>query len=205
MISKICGIVSSASENRVIVDVDGVGYEVHVPTSLCNAMLGKKGERVILYTYHYLQGGAGAASAIPMLIGFEREVDKEFFERFITVSGIGPKAAVKAFAMPISRIATAIEKEDVAALIRLPGIGRQRAGEIIAKLKGKVYKFALLRDEAPAGVPEELGDLEAEVMGVLLQLGYRRAEAEEMIRKVAAKGRAIESTEAFLQEIYRDH
>lgn len=205
MISKITGIVSAVSENRVTVDVDGVGYEVYVPTSLCSAVLSKRGEEATFYTYHYLQGGPGASSATPVLIGFEREVDREFFERFITVAGIGPKAAVKAFAMPTSRIAAAIENEDMAALIGLPGIGRQRAAEIVAKLKGKVYKFALLRDEAPSAAPAALGDVEEEVLEVLLQLGYRRSEAEEMIRKVAAKGRAVDSLEAFLQEIYTDH
>lgn len=205
MISKITGIISAVSENRVTVDVDGVGYEVHIPTALCSVVASKKGEEFTFHTYHYLQGGPGASSAIPILIGFEREVDREFFERFITVAGIGPKAAVRSFAVPTSRIAAAIENEDMAGLIALPGIGRQRATEIVAKLKGKVYKFALLRDEEHPAVERTLGDVEAEVLEVLLQLGYRRGEAEEMIRKVAAKMPTLDSTEEFLQEIYRNH
>jgi Holliday junction DNA helicase RuvA len=104
-----------------------------------------------------------------MLIGFNVEPEKEFFEKFITVEDIGPPSAVKALILPIPRIARAIEERDSKTLERLKGVGKRTADKIIATLQGKVGKFALMRgeDQIPASV--EAVDLKKQVEEVLVK------------------------------------
>src|SRR3989338_5611718 len=116
-----------------------------IPAAVMKGLDRAQGEdgTVALITYHYYQ--MDPSKAVPVLVGFVNEIEKEFFEQFITVSGIGPKAACRALSMPFSVIADAIDKADIALLKSLPGIGEQRAREIIAKLQGRVGKFGLIQ------------------------------------------------------------
>jgi Holliday junction DNA helicase RuvA len=138
----------------------------------------------------------------PVLIGFLNEIERDFFEQFITVSGIGPRAAIKALNQPISRIAKAIDDSDVKFLCGLPGIGQQRAKEIIAKLQGKVGKFGLIQDKQFCETKDK-DDLKKEVLDVLLQLQYKKNEAEEMIQRAIKEKSNIVSPEELLNEIYK--
>jgi Holliday junction DNA helicase RuvA len=138
-----------------------------------------------------------------MLIGFLNEIEKEFFEIFITVSGIGPRAALKALSEPISLIARAIDEADTNFLKSLPGIGQQRAKEIIAKLQNKVGKFGLIQD---GKIKEQVGttkDIEEEVLAVLMQLEYKKQEASIMIKKALQRCPDIETAEDLLNEVYK--
>jgi len=101
----------------------------------------------------------------------------EFFEALITVGSIGPKTAARAFSEPMARIAQAIDAGDYAFLVKLPGIGQQKARDIVAKLQGKVTKFLLIRD-AERRSAEPIPDFGEEALAVLLQLQYKRSEAE---------------------------
>ena len=147
MIVRISGTLFEKKDHSLVVDIDGLFYEVFVPVSVLARLEETKDPdgKIHLITYHYIQ--IGPASGIPVLIGFISEIEREFFLEFIKVSGIGPKAAVKALDKPISEITRAIEDGDVAYLKTLPGIGAQRAKEIIAKLQGKVGKFGLIQDK----------------------------------------------------------
>ncbi|MBI2173973.1 MAG: Holliday junction DNA helicase RuvA, partial [Candidatus Omnitrophica bacterium] len=134
MISRLRGIVREVAELHVLLDVGGVSYEVFMPVSLLRALperLGPNGE-VELVTFHYQQLEVGRG--IPVLVGFLNEIEREFFLRFISVSGVGPRAALKALNQPIATIAQGIDEGDLALLRSLPGIGEQRAKEIVAKL-----------------------------------------------------------------------
>jgi Holliday junction DNA helicase RuvA len=157
--------------------------------------------QIKLITYHYLQ--AEPSKSIPILIGFINEIEKEFFELFITVSGIGPRAALKALNKPISLIAKAINDADSALLCSLPGIGRQRAKEIIAKLQGKMGKFGLIQDERKEKRTGLSEDIKKEALEVLSQLQYKKQEAKEMIEKALERCPGINSTEGLLNEVYR--
>ena len=108
---------------------------------------------------------------------------KDFFLQFITVSGIGPRAAVKALSKPICDITAAIEKGDMAFLKTLPGIGMQKAKDIVAKLQGKVGRYGLIQDKIPTTTVQQptAPDWQAEALNVLLQLQYKKPEAVEMI------------------------
>jgi len=142
--------------------------------------------------------------ATPTLVGFLNEIEKEFFEKFITVSGIGPRAAVRALNIPFSQVAKAIDEADKAMLKSLPGIGEQRAKEIIAKLQGKVGKYALMQDTGISCAPKEkTPDFAEEALDVLLQLQYKKHEAKEMIDKALKRSPCIKSAEELLNEVYR--
>ncbi len=203
MIAKIRGKLVERREGLLLIDVGGICYEVLVPpTTLQRLDEGLTPEGVVsLITYHYLQ--VEPARNTPVLIGFLSEVEKEFFEQFITVSGIGPRAALKALSEPISYIARAIDEGDMAFLKSLPGIGDQRARLIIAKLQNKVGKFGLVKDTRITARPDKAGDIEEEALAVLTQLQYKRPEAEGMIRKAMQRKSGISSTEELLNEVYR--
>lgn len=151
--------------------------------------------------YHYYQ--VEPSRSIPVLIGFLSEVEKEFFQEFITVSGIGPRAALRALNQPISLIANAIDEADINFLKSLPGIGQQRAKEIVAKLQHKVAKFGLIQDSAVKGKKTCPTDMEEEVLAVLMQLGYKKPEAQAMIGKALENGARIGTTEELLNEVYK--
>ena len=203
MITGIRGKVQQLSENNLILDVSGMFYEIHIPTAVMRSFDGKlsKDASVKLITYHYYQ--TDPSKSIPILIGFANQIEKDFFEKFITVSGVGPKAAVRALKEPIPDIAQAIDSGDLRFLKSLPGIGEQRAKEIIAKLQGKMGKFGLIQTQKN-GVPKEpAADLKEEALEVLTQLQYKKEEAREMIRKAFARKTALNSVEEILNEVYR--
>ncbi len=202
MISRVCGVLTDVTDSIVTVDVAGVGYSIFVSESLARELLGHRGEEAELYTYYYLQG-SGVGNALPTLIGFRSRLDREFFEQFITVSGIGPKAAVRALTLPVPQIAEAIEHGSRRVLESLPGIGKQRATEIIAKLQGKVAKFAMAPvGEAVSGPVAE--DVAKEALLILTeQLRYSSGDAERLIREVFARRPSIKTIEELLRDIYQ--
>ena len=210
MISQITGTVQHVEENTLTVSVSGISYEVFIPASVFRNLSGQleKNAQVSLITYHYYQ--SDPSKSIPILIGFSNRIEKEFFERFITVSGVGPKAAVKALKPPIPDIAAAIDAGDLAFLKSLPGIGEQRAKEIIAKLQGKMGKFGLMAGGSGRNGSSKAGhadaepmDAHAEALEVLLQLQYKREEGKEMLRKAFARKKDLTTVEEILNEVYR--
>jgi Holliday junction DNA helicase RuvA len=138
----------------------------------------------------------------PVLVGFESDLDKEFFELFISVEDIGPTAAVKALIRPVREIARSIEGKDSKALKQLKGIGERKAEKIIATLKGKVAKYALMPDvETPVEVNE---DFQKEVEDVLItQLGHKQIEARKLIEEAMKRNPRIISSEELFEEVYR--
>ncbi len=202
MIARICGKILERDDNSLLIDVGSIAYKVYVSSITMQRLdenLNSDGT-VGLITYHYLQ--VEPSRNLPMLIGFLSEVEKEFFEAFITVSGIGPRAALKALNKPISSIARAIDEEDIEFLKSLPGIGQQRAKEIVAKLQNKVGRFGLIRDEK-IKVQARRKDIEEEAVNVLMQLQYKKQEALGMITRALERKPQIQSTEELLNEIYR--
>ncbi len=203
MIAKICGKLTGRNKNCVTLDVNGLSYEVFVPQTIFERLdesINSDGTLSLL-TYHYLQ--VEPSRGTPVLIGFLNEVEKDFFQQFITVSGIGPRAAVKALNKPISDIARAIDEADIKFLKTLPGIGEQRAKEIVAKLQGKVGKFGLMQDGGIKKAAAVSLGWQEEALEILLQLQYKKQEAKEMIQKALDRSPGISTTEELLNEVYR--
>ena len=203
MIARISGKVIEKGDNNLIIDVNGISYEVFVPATVRERIdENLTGDGMInLITYHYHQ--VEQAKSVPTLIGFLNEVEREFFGVFITVSGIGPRAALKALNQPISLIAQAIDDADCNFLKSLPGIGQQRAREVIAKLQHRVGKFCLIQDAKTKESKPATRDIEEEALAVLVQLQYKKPEALNMIKKALGRSQHVETTEELLNEVYK--
>jgi Holliday junction DNA helicase RuvA len=211
MIAFLRGRLRHRAEDRVVVESAGVGYEVVLPPVVARGLDGveagdgEAGAELALVIYYH----ATRDQPRPVLIGFARDLEREFFERLITVKDVGPLVAARALVAPIAEIADAIARKDERFLRRLPGIGPQKCRNIIAQLEGKVAKYALLpraADEAPAPAArdQEADDVPALVRDVLVrQMGLRPAEADQAIREALERRPDVASPEALFEEIYR--
>ena len=199
MFTRITGTIVERGESSVVVDVAGLGYEVVLPPCVADKLRDVDGQAVSLEIYPTLalEGNSGRFT----FFGFTNAIEREFFEALISVASIGPRTAARAFALPMARIAEAIDAGDHAFLRTLPGIGQQKARDIVAKLQGKVTKFLLIREARPQ--PAEIPDFAEEALAVLLQLEYKRAEAEAMIAATLASAPHVRDAEALLAEVYR--
>ena len=203
MISRISGKVIEKGVNYLMLDLGGICYEVLIPSTVMQRIddnIGSDG-RINLITYHYHQ--IEPSKSTPVLIGFLNDVEKDFFQVFITVSGIGPRAALKALNKPISQIAQAIDEADLTFLKSLPGIGEQRAKEIVAKLQNKVGRFGLIQDGKTKQEGIKNKDIAEEALIVLMQLEYKKPEAQLMLKRALEDFPEIQSTEQLLNIVYK--
>lgn len=202
MIAYLRGPILRHTDDTIVVEAGGVGYEVHLPGIVAQALV-PQAESDHPIVELYISFHATQNQPKPLLIGFMHQVEQEFFERFITVDGLGPTKAMKAIVHPIHQIADAIERKDIAYLTRLPGIGQRTAEKVVATLHGKLGKYALLRGPEPPPVRTE-EDFAAEVIEVLTsQLGHRPAEARRMVDEAKRRHPTIDSAEELFQEVYR--
>lgn len=203
MISRISGKIKKRNAASILIDINGLSYEVLIPPAVMKMLDSNMADdgHIELVTYHYYQ--VDPSRSMPMLIGFLNEIEREFFEQFISVSGVGPKAACRALTLPLSIIADAIDKGDAALLKTLPGIGEQRAREIIAKLQNRIGKFGLIQDKFVKDLPSGKSDIKAEAIEVLLQLQYKRREAQDMVDKALINNPDVKSCEELLNEVYK--
>lgn len=200
MFTRISGTLVEHDPEGVTLDVGGLGYRVLLPPCVAEKVPLQAGERVTLEVYSALNIDGNSARAV--FYGFTNAVEREFFEALISVASIGPRTAARAFTQPMSAIAGAIDRGDHAYLKQLPGIGQQKARDIVAKLQGKVARFLLIQD-APAAAAPPIPGFADEALAVLLQLEYKRAEAEAMIRDTLDADPKIDDAETLLAQIYR--
>lgn len=206
MIVRLSGTVLDVQEGHCVIDHDGLGYEVMICGHSRAELEATVGRSIILFTLEYLEGSAAGGNMIPRLVGFLRMEDKLFFERFITVKGMGVRKAVKCLQEPTSSVAVAIESGDSKYLTRLPGIGKRAADQIIAELKGKVTDFAVgavaqgqAEPLTKTGWTRDLHD----ALAVLLALGERPAEAERWLEKARELYPDTQGVDQWLQAAYR--
>ncbi len=200
MIGYLLGKILKKEDDRVLILANQVGYEVLVPAVVMESLAEKKtGDELALHIYYQQT----ERQPKPVLIGFNHEIEKEFFQSFISVEDIGPLKAVKAMTLPVSDIARAIEGRDLEALGRLKGIGKRTAQKIVATLEGRMAKFALMRAEQPPPAPP-VADFAQQVIDVMVQqLGHRAADARKMIADALKRNSAIATAEALFEEVYR--
>lgn len=203
MFSRITGKIVERRDDRIVVETGGIGYEIVLPPCVSEKVAPSNGEPVALEIYAHLQldGNAGRVT----YFGFTNAIEREFFEALLSVASIGPKSAARAFALPMTRIAQAIDAGDHALLRTLPGIGQQKARDIVAKLQGKVARFLLIQAaaETPRAAKPSMPAFAQEALAVLLQLEYKPAEAEAMIEETLRRESSIDDAERLLGEIYR--
>jgi Holliday junction DNA helicase RuvA len=147
----------------------------------------------------------GGGHLTPKLVGFLDALDREFFETFTTVPGVGFMRALKCLVRPLNEIALAIERGDTAFLKELPFIGTKTAERIVTELRGKMAKFALARTEEPLSVEQEsASELKQEALQVLEQLEYSRAEALRIAEEIFARNKHLKTTEEFLRKVFEE-
>jgi Holliday junction DNA helicase RuvA len=203
MITRITGRLVSLLNDAAVIAAGPFEHEVYVPEFVRRQLQGKIGEEVSLRTIEYLEGNPGRGNLTPRMIGFASDAERVFFDAICSVDGVGVKKALRAMVRPVREVAVAIEEQDVKQLSALPGIGAGLAERIIAKLRRKMAKFALLiqRDLPPEREAERgvIGD----AYEALLSLGHSAGDARAKIEQVTADGRKFKSVEDLLEEIYR--
>lgn len=205
MIARITGnlIQLDPQTNTLLIEVGDVAYELMVPGYTVSDLSEHINHPVTLYCLQYFEGSATGGNLIPRLIGFPQQTDKAFFQRFITVKGIGMRKALRALAKPLADIAYCIENGDVKMLATLPEIGKRTAEQIVAELKGKLASFAEQATQRPSLARQPLTDAQREALEILLQLGERRSDAEDLLARAAQARPDVQSTDALIQAVYR--
>jgi Holliday junction DNA helicase RuvA len=189
------------------VRVNSLCYEVFVPSGIASRLRQmpeqERPNPVTLYTIYYIDGAVGGGHLTPKLVGFLDPLDREFFEVFTTVPGVGFMKALKCLVRPINEIALAVERGDVAFLEELPYVGKKTAERIVTELRGKMAKFALAHSEEPLAIEREsAGELKQETVQVLTQLEYSRAEAQRIVDETFARHRNLKTVEDFLRKVF---
>jgi len=205
MISHLRGTLRSKNpeEMTVEVDVGGLCYEVVLPAFVWRACEGDEVEGDIELDILY---SAAPQAPVPKLVGFKRDVEREFFKKFIKVHKVGIPMACEALVFSVSTVARWIEEGDVQSLRRLPGIGSRTADKIVAELKGKVVEFALLRDEGFAEMPEAAAALTSEqvrrdAVAGMVGLGFSQREASTLVEEITRE-QALGSVEEVIRAVF---
>lgn len=203
MITKITGRLLTIAEDSLTLAVDAFEYEVRIPEFTRRQLQSRVGQDVSLHTIDYLEGNPAHGRLTPRLIGFLSEVEREFFELICSVDGVGVKKALRAMVRPVPEVATAIEEQDAKTLASLPGVGAALAERIIAKLRRKVPKFALMvarEQPVEADVPH---DVIEETFQVLRQLGHSESDARRLLEAALKVKKKYSDVETLLQAIYQ--
>jgi len=205
LIAQIRGKLVAVDTEAAYVEAGGLVYQVFIPLNIVEELARRLDDERVdieLQTVHYIEGGVGSGSMVPRLIGFTSVEDRQFFQVFTTVRGLGFRKALRALSVPIPQIVRAIETGDRGALTRLPEIGARTADRIIAELKGKLKAFAFEHEPEPE--PAADGELVEQALEILmLRLQFSRAEAEELVKKVLAADKSITTVQDLIREVFR--
>lgn len=204
MITKITGKLVTITDDAATLAIPPMEYEVLVAEYTRRHLQSDVGNDVTLHTIHYLDGNVTSGGRLtPRLVGFLSTPERDFFELFCSVDGVGVKKALRAMTQPVQDTAIMIEQQDAKGLSGLPGVGPATAERIIAKLRRRMPKFALLvRREAPAGVDMNDGIVE-DTFQALLALGHAESDARQLIEQAVAAGAKTKDTETLIQAIYK--
>lgn len=203
MITRITGRLVTLLSDAAVIAAGPFEHEVFIPEFVRRQLQGKIGEDVSLRTIEYLEGNPGRGNLTPRMIGFTSDAEREFFDAICSVDGVGVKKALRAMVRPVREVAVAIEEQDVKQLSALPGIGAGLAERIIAKLRRKMAKFALMiQTDLPPERDAERGVIN-DAYEALVSLGHSAPDARAKIENVTNEGRKFKSVEDLLEEIYR--
>jgi holliday junction DNA helicase RuvA len=217
MITHIRGILRTVSEEELTLAVEPVEMEVLIPESTRRVMQTKIGEPVSLHTVFYIEGGQMGARMTPRLVGFLSAIDREFFEIFCSVDGVGVRKALRAMTRPVRDLARTIQDQDVKILATYPGIGEAIAERIVAKLRRKVGKFTLIvgpADATPgAHTPVEANgqvenaepDVIRDTFAALISVGHSESQARQAIDRVLTGKKKFKSVADMIDAIYQQN
>jgi Holliday junction DNA helicase RuvA len=203
MINRITGLLVSLNEASASIRIGGFDYEVLLPDIVRRQLQSKLNEDVSLRTVEYLEGNPQQGRLVPRIIGFMNEAEMEFFDLMCSVDGLGVKKALRAMVRPVREIAVSIEEQDVKNLSTLPGIGPAMAERIVAKLRRKMTKFALMIAAQIPEASDAASDLMSEAYEALISVGHSPQDARERIETAMSGGKKFKSVEDVLAEIYQ--
>ncbi|MBT0728267.1 Holliday junction branch migration protein RuvA [Rosenbergiella australiborealis] len=190
MIGRLNGIIIEKQPPLVLLEVGGVGYEVHMPMT-CFYELPEKDHSAIIFTHFVVREDA------QLLFGFNHKQERTLFRELIKVNGVGPKLALAILSgMSAQQFVNAVEHQEIAALVKLPGVGKKTAERLVVEMKdrfkgmhGELFntesEFTLT---APESDQVSSNDAEAEAVAALVALGYKPQEASRMVSKIAKTG-----------------
>jgi Holliday junction DNA helicase RuvA len=206
MITRITGTLNRVLDEELRLQVGAFEYQVLVPEFVRRNVQGKVGQELTLHINEYLEGNPVQGRMVPRMIGFATEAELEFFELFCTVDKVGIRKAMKALMRPVKEIADAIQRQDNRWLSTLPGVGPSTAEKIVATLRKKVTKFALMpaptSDGSPSAPSNVDGDLIEIAYQALLSVGHNPSEARDKLDRAIAGGKTYANVEEILLAIY---
>jgi Holliday junction DNA helicase RuvA len=210
VLTTVRGTLKTVSDESVTLLIEPFEVEVQIPEQARRVLQSRLGEPVTLHTILYIEGGAMVSRLLPRLVGFLSAIDREFFDIFCSVDGVGVRKALRAMVRPVRELACTIQDQDVKALSALPGIGEATAERIVAKLRRKVGKFALIVDSEPAaarvGCNGEPASAEPDVIrdtfAALLSVGHTESQARDAIDRVLADRKRFKSVADMIEAIY---
>jgi Holliday junction DNA helicase RuvA len=203
LITKISGRLANLSHDTATLAVDPFEYQVLIPEFTRRSLQDRVGQSISLHTIHYMDGDPSRGRVTPRLIGFGHEVEREFFELFCSVDGVGVKKALRAMVRPVRDLANEIESQDAKSLATLPGVGAKTAEKIIAELRRKMAKFALMMaGDGAVKAADAASDVVGEAFKALLQIGFGDAEARKELDSVLKQKKKFDDSGAILQAIF---
>jgi holliday junction DNA helicase RuvA len=212
MLTKVRGIVVAVADESVTLRVDPFEIEVLIPEHTRRTIQSKLKEPIELHTIFYIEGGAMVARMLPRLVGFLSPIDREFFDIFCSVDGVGVRKALRAMVRPVRELARMIQDQDIKLLATFPGIGEATAERIVAKLRRKVGKFALIvgQEVAAGPVAESNGepdyaepDVIRDTYAALLSVGHTESQARQAIDRVLSGKKKFKSVADMIEAIYQ--
>lgn len=214
LISQIRGILRTVAEEELTLSVEPMEIDVLIPEHTRRQLQGKVGEIVALHTIFYIEGNAMGGRMSPRLVGFLSTIDREFFEIFCSVDGVGVRKALRAMVRPVRELARTIQDQDVKMLATYPGIGEATAERIVAKLRRKVGKYALIVGQDAAGAtPVEVNgspenaesDVIRDTYAALLSVGHTESQARQALDRVLAGKKKFKSVADMIDAIYQQN
>lgn len=200
MIAYVSGTLAAKKPTLAIIDVQGLGYRLHIPTSTFEA-LPSTGEDARLYAYQYVREDALA------LYGFATEAERDTFETMLAVSGIGPKLALAALsAMSPVELRDHVVGGNTSILTNIPGVGRKTAERLVVELRDRLADLDLAdADAAPiSGGSEVRAAARSDALAALIELGFSKAAAERGIRKALRDHPETQSAEKLIRLALRE-
>jgi holliday junction DNA helicase RuvA len=197
MIGYLRGLLLSKKPNLIVIDVRGVGYEVHIPlTSFYE--LPNEGSEVVLKIHTHVREDA------LILYGFNTQREKDLFLRLISISGIGPKLAITILSgAKVEELAQAVADENVPRLTLIPGVGRKTAERVVLELKGHITPFLLPEHAAKSAQANKTDGLQDDIVSALVNLGYPKVGAERALLNVISAGECDRTFENLLKHTLR--
>lgn len=203
MITKINGKLVRLNDAEATLEIGAFEYQVFVPEFVRRQLQGLIGQDVSLRTIEYMEGNPQQGRLTPRMVGFMSDAERDFFELVCSVDGVGVKKALRAMVRPVREVAVAIEEQDVKQLSTLPGIGPAVGERIVAKLRRKMAKFALMiAEELPADSSAD-HDIINEAYEALISLGHSASDARKKIEAAANAKKKFKSVEEMLTEVYQ--